>query len=799
MATYKHLRSSTANKRPTTSIADGQLAINSNAASAGLFFKDSTGATIIKVGPVHVGTTAPNATPGAGGSSGNSTGEVWLDTSLTPVGVKIWNGSAWVNGTPIGSTTVQGLLELATDVETQAGSDTARAVTPASLQSKVSDSTSTTSSTTIASSTAVKSAFDLANAALPKSGGTVTGNLEIGTTGSLTFEGSVADGFETTIAVTNPTADRTITLPDQTGNMLVSGNASIVNADVNASAAIAGTKIAPDFGSQTVQTTGIFSHALGSAGAPTITFTGDTNTGIYSPGADQLAISTGGSGRLFVDASGNVGVGSTPSVRLDVRQNQAAYSYFDFYNTTAGGGVVWRQIVRNLADTGTTSIDLVKYTSGGFAVANNDTGAANFTAFNVGASERLRITSAGLVGVGTSAPVATFDVGGSTATSNGGLSNVNFYAGFTPTGGGNTFGGVLAGAGVNGNTPFIAASRNGAGTGLPLTFFTDGTERLRISSAGNVGIGTTTPGNTLTVNGSARVQQASSFAGINIRNDNDSSVVTTTSFVDTSNNLGTIDSHIFFEHLTSGGSNFNIATTPTGDRTLDRRVTRVIVGFNGTTTLNSAVTTSPFVAQINGAEVTRIDSGGRLLVGTSTSVWGGGIESMRTTGLQYVGGRFSADNFPAEITVLKSRGASVGTNTIVQNNDVLGNINFLGADGTTYLTAVQISAQVDGTPGTNDLPSRLVFSTTADGASSPTERLRITSAGVLQVADAGNIAVGTTTGTKIGTATTQKLGFYNKTPVAQPSAVANATDAASVITQLNALLARMRDLGLIAT
>jgi hypothetical protein len=62
-----------------------------------------------------------------------------------------------------------------------------------------------------------------------------------------------------------------------------------------------------------------------------------------------------------------------------------------------------------------------------------------------------------------------------------------------------------------------------------------------------------------------------------------------------------------------------------------------------------------------------------------------------------------------------------------------------------------------------------------------------------------NFSLGTTTGTKIGTTTTQKLGFYNATPVVQPTAVADATDAASVITQLNALLARMRDLGLIAT
>ena len=96
MATYKHIRSSTGNKRPTTSLADGQIAINTNVASPGVFFKDSAGTGIVKVGPVHVGTTAPNSTPGAGGSTGNSTGEQWLDTSLTPAQLKVWNGSAWV-------------------------------------------------------------------------------------------------------------------------------------------------------------------------------------------------------------------------------------------------------------------------------------------------------------------------------------------------------------------------------------------------------------------------------------------------------------------------------------------------------------------------------------------------------------------------------------------------------------------------------------------------------------------------------------------------------------------------------
>ena len=78
---------------------------------------------------------------------------------------------------------------------------------------------------------------------LPLAGGTVTGNLEIGTAGSFSFEGSTPNNFETFLSATDPTADRAIVFPDQNGNVIVSGNASIVNADINASAAIAGSKI----------------------------------------------------------------------------------------------------------------------------------------------------------------------------------------------------------------------------------------------------------------------------------------------------------------------------------------------------------------------------------------------------------------------------------------------------------------------------------------------------------------------------------------------------------------------------
>ena len=98
---------------------------------------------------------------------------------------------------PAASTTTAGVVELATNAETQAGTDSSRAVVPSALQSKMSDSTSTTSSTAIASSTAVKSAYDLANAAVPKAcytalgalaagtGSSTVGTLSIGTTGQV--------------------------------------------------------------------------------------------------------------------------------------------------------------------------------------------------------------------------------------------------------------------------------------------------------------------------------------------------------------------------------------------------------------------------------------------------------------------------------------------------------------------------------------------------------------------------------------------------------------------------------------
>jgi hypothetical protein len=83
----------------------------------------------------------------------------------------------------------------------------------------------------------------------------------------------------------------------------------------------------------------------------------------------------------------------------------------------------------------------------------------------------------------------------------------------------------------------------------------------------------------------------------------------------------------------------------------------------------------------------------------------------------------------------KSRNATVGSHTIVQDNDNLGGILFRGSNGASFDQAAKIEVEVDGTPGVSaDMPGRMVFFTSADGSATPTERMRIDSSGNITVA-----------------------------------------------------------------
>ena len=132
-----------------------------------------------------------------------------------------------------------------------------------------------------------------------------------------------------------------------------------------------------------------------------------------------------------------------------------------------------------------------------------------------------------------------------------------------------------------------------------------------------------------------------------------------------------------------------------------------------------------------------------MLVGTDTARAVGGntskkleIESTDASSALSIT-RNSANDSPTILSFGKSRSASNGGTTVVQSGDLIGEIQFAGADGTDLVTkAATITGIVDGTPGSNDMPGRLIFSTTADGAASPTERLRITKDGAIGIAGA---------------------------------------------------------------
>ena len=133
-------------------------------------------------------------------------------------------------------------------------------------------------------------------------------------------------------------------------------------------------------------------------------------------------------------------------------------------------------------------------------------------------------------------------------------------------------------------------------------------------------------------------------------------------------------------------------------------------------------------------EALYLDDSGRLLVGNTSS------EALFYTGSIQVQGTNSStsaitvksnqnDSGGPAIVLGKSRSGSAGGNTVVQSGDEFGCIYFNGADGTdTVSQGAFIRGSCDGTPGSNDMPGRLVFGTTADGQTTGTERLRITSA-----------------------------------------------------------------------
>jgi hypothetical protein len=286
---------------------------------------------------------------------------------------------------------------------------------------------------------------------------------------------------------------------------------------------------------------------------------------------------------------------------------------------------------------------------------------------------------------------------------------LNFYSSDTSTSGGKTEAAVdLVKDGPSGGLSNISIKTHD-GTSL--------NEAVRVKFDGKVGIGTTAPNSILNVakNSSDTAHTATNYPA-------------TESGILVDNLEGTTGTYAAVTMRASNGS-----TTQAGSILAKS----VAAGF------------SPEIhfSQRTGSGVNQsrmiIDSSGRLLVGTSSaranffnsSATPSTLQveaTSSTSGFGFISTVYNSNDANATAIIIgKTRGTAIGGNTVVNSGDNIGSLSFQASDGTELVPAATISAAVDGTPGANDMPGRLVFSTTADGASSPTERLRIAQDGQL--------------------------------------------------------------------
>jgi hypothetical protein len=561
--------------------------------------------------------------------------------------------------------------------------------------------------------------------------------------------------------------------------------------------------------------------ASGTASAPSVTFLGDSNTGIYSPGADQVAVATNGTGRLFVDASGNVGVGtSSVNALLEVNNSTAGGEVQRIEGNYSGSGSViltnWRRAGGSVAaafkyndDSSPLCMSIGTTTSHEFRIRTADTdaitidasqrvgigtstftdnlllslksatgtitcgilledtgtsgrkygvysgsGKMSFRDFTAG-ENRLTIDSSGRVGIGTTSPGTRLWVSESATGATNGTNDIavfdrnaeGYIKVLSPN---NTTGGIAFG---DPDDNFIGAVRYDHSSDN-LNFFVNNSERLRITSAGLVGIGTSSPQKLAhisnTYNAPTGGHNAETFlivsngltnsnaCGIEIQGgrsgasfiefgDPDNADVGRIVYSHSANSLATIVNGSVATFIDSSGRVGIGTTSPGANLDLAGTTSRIRWDVNNAYTkqtcanaafsgfAQSITSAAEHIFQISDGEKARLDTSGRLLVGTSSSPSGvGGYGRLSPLVVQgYTGGATAGGYMSLQ------RGETAAN---ITSSEEIGWLHFNESDGFTF---AQIGCYADANAGSGDYPGRLVFSTTADGASSPTERMRI--------------------------------------------------------------------------
>lgn len=306
--------------------------------------------------------------------------------------------------------------------------------------------------------------------------------------------------------------------------------------------------------------------------ADNVSVTGSSlpTNGLYLSAANTLSMATASTQRMVVDPNGNVAIGTTP------RQNLSVGPYLDVYS-----GPVNNPTVPSMRASAGNNLVLNAYSSG-IVYVNFDSGTGGFRVYNGAGTITQIIDSSGNMGVGASTPAYRLHVATSTTDGAGffrdlDVTSVGAAAQFVDIGARN-------GATFTPGARIAGILENPATTGY-LTFYTRSsstlTERMRIDSAGNVSINTTTinTGNKLTVAGTINITDATANrlymgfgtipstggSGAWIYNSDNSSLVFGTNNterlrVDTFGNVG-LNSTNPVAYDTSGGKVFNIRGT----------------------------------------------------------------------------------------------------------------------------------------------------------------------------------------------------------------------------------------------
>ena len=369
------------------------------------------------------------------------------------------------------------------------------------------------------------------------------------------------------------------------------------------------------------------------------------------------------------------------------------------------------------------------------------------------AQQRLSVTTTGNVGVGTSSPGAVFTVG-----TNAPIIELNDEDGATDNKRWQFFADparlqirAVTDAGSGGGNLFVFNRSNQQVQSFQ--GFNGGAAWFHVdNSTKRVGIGTTSPSETLTISGTTQDVARIKTSAVNAKLYFEASATTSNNYIqctgnellavvnggerlriNSSGNVG-IGSNAPVEKLDIANGILRVSNNATPSNENDN------AAYFGKIDGNAIVSHSTAVAfRVNSTERVRIDSSGNLLVNISSARTNYRFNATSISPLFQLESNGGSTAFgitrngntgnAGSIYLAKSRGTTSGSNTIVQQDDRLGSLSFNGADGTDLVTAARIEGQVDGTPGTNDMPGRLVFLTTADGASNPTERLRIDSDG----------------------------------------------------------------------